>query len=150
MRQNLFALGAGAVFGAGLAVSGMTRPEKVIGFLDVAGAWDPTLAFVMAGALAVHAVAVHFILRRPAPILADRFHLPTRREVDWRLVAGAALFGVGWGLAGYCPGPGVVSLGSGATSALIFVAALLGGSLLHDAWANRRSGGLPPDDLSAR
>src|SRR6185295_7370618 len=98
----------------GLAVSGMTRPSKVVGFLDVFGAWDASLAFVMVGAIGVHAVLQRVIARRGSPLFEDRFHLPTRRDVDARLLAGAAVFGVGWGLGGFCPGPGLVAAASGA------------------------------------
>lgn len=117
-------LAAGLLFGAGLALSGMVLPEKVIGFLDVTGHWDPSLIFVMAGALAVHFLSARFILRRPAPILDTRFHLSALRTIDRPLVAGAAIFGVGWGLGGFCPGPSIVVLGAGALPALVFVAAM--------------------------
>jgi hypothetical protein len=101
----LAALACGLVFGAGLALSGMTNPAKVLAFLDVAGAWDATLAFVMGGALAVNAAAYAATRRRASPLFADAFALPTRRDLDARLLGGAALFGVGWGLVGLCPGP---------------------------------------------
>jgi uncharacterized membrane protein YedE/YeeE len=115
---------SGALFGVGLVVGGMTLPSKVVGFLDFAGSWDPTLMFVMGGAIAVHAL-VHRLLRgRRAPIFAERFHLPTREDIDARLVAGAAIFGLGWGLGGYCPGPAVTSLVSGQLEVLAFVAAM--------------------------
>jgi uncharacterized membrane protein YedE/YeeE len=123
------AFGAGLLFGIGLIVGGMTRPAKVIGFLDVTGDWDPSLAFVMGGALAVHLALYRLIRRRPSPLLDARFHVPTRRDVDVRLVAGAALFGAGWGLAGFCPGPALVSAASGPEAAL-FVAAMLVGMYL--------------------
>lgn len=124
--QGLAALAAGLLFGIGLPLSGMTRPSKVIGFLDVTGTWDPSLAGVMAGAIAVYAVVNRLVTRRPAPLFAERFALPTRKDVDLRLVAGAATFGVGWGLAGYCPGPGVTSLVTGSAPAAVFVVAMLG------------------------
>lgn len=124
------ALASGVLFGVGLAVSGMTRPEKVIGFLDVGGAWDASLAFVMAGAIAVHFLAYRLIRGRRAPLWADKFGIPTRRDIDAKLLAGAALFGVGWGLGGYCPGPGVVSLAAGGEGAVVFVATLLLGMFL--------------------
>jgi uncharacterized protein len=126
----LSALFAGALFGAGLVVSGMTQPAKVIGFLDIFGSWDPSLAFVMAGAIGVHALAYRSIRKRAAPVLAESFELPPVRRVDARLVGGAALFGVGWGLGGYCPGPSIVALGTLAPGVLVFVAGLVGGSLL--------------------
>jgi uncharacterized protein len=118
------ALGAGALFGVGLAVSGMTKPSKVVGFLDLFGAWDASLAFVMMGAIAVHLVAHRVITRRPSPLFDRRFHLPTRKDLDMRLVLGAAIFGIGWALAGFCPGPALVSAASGASTALAFVSAM--------------------------
>jgi len=124
-----FALAAvsGAVFALGLALGGMTIPAKITSFLDVGGAWDPALAFVMAGAIAVYAPAVRLLQRRPRPLIAERFHWPTPRAIDARLVGGAALFGVGWGLSGYCPGPALASLTGGAPSAVVFVAAMIAG-----------------------
>jgi uncharacterized membrane protein YedE/YeeE len=127
--QALVAFGSGALFGAGLLLSGMTRPQKVLGFLDVFGAWDASLAFVMVGAIGVHLLAYRFIRGRPAPVLARDWALPTRRDVDFKLVLGAVIFGIGWGLAGYCPGPAVVSLGSGALGVVVFVVTMLLGTL---------------------
>ncbi len=124
---------SGALFGFGLALAGMTRTENVRGFLDFAGAWNPALLFVMGGAVAVHAVAYRLIARRGAPVLADGFSLPTQRRVDARLIAGAALFGVGWGLGGFCPGPGLVSVVAGAPAAVTFVLAMLAGLAAADA-----------------
>lgn len=121
MKATLAALGAGATFGVGLAISGMTQPSKVVGFLDVAGAWDASLLFVMIGAIVVHFVAVRLVLRRSSPLFDTRFHVPTRKDIDRPLVLGAAIFGVGWGLGGYCPGPGLVSAGAASTSAWVFV-----------------------------
>ena len=123
---------AGAVFGAGLIVSGMTRPEKVVGFLDLRGAWDPSLAFVMAGAATVYALLFRVIRnRRDEPWLDVKFHLPVRRDLDAPLIIGAAVFGVGWGLGGLCPGPGLVAAASGSGSGLAFVAAMLAGMYLQ-------------------
>lgn len=127
MRAVALAVLAGAVFAIGLAVSGMTVPAKVTGFLDVGGAWDPTLALVMAGAIAVYAPVVRIVRRRRRPLASEQFHWPTPRAIDARLVGGAAIFGVGWGLSGYCPGPALTSIGSGAASALVFVAAMIAG-----------------------
>ncbi len=124
MKAIASAVGAGALFGVGLAVSGMTKPSKVVGFLDVAGAWDPSLMFVMLGAIAVHFVAHRLVTKRPSPLFDTRFHLPTRKDIDARLVLGAALFGVGWALAGFCPGPALVTAASGATAAIVFVAGM--------------------------
>jgi uncharacterized protein len=124
MKSAISALAAGLVFGLGLGLSGMTQPPKVIGFLDVFGAWDPSLMFVMIGAISVHFGLSRLIRRRERPLLDGRFHLPTARDVDRKLVVGSAVFGVGWGLGGFCPGPAIVALGSGARSALVFVAAM--------------------------
>lgn len=132
MKALYASFGAGGLFGAGLVVSGMTRPAKVIGFLDVGRNWDPSLALVMVGAIAVHMVLLRVILRRKAPLYDLRFHLPTRRDIDWRLVLGAAIFGAGWGLGGYCPGPGLVSLGAGLLPALVFIAAMALGMRLAE------------------
>jgi uncharacterized membrane protein YedE/YeeE len=130
-RTRLAALGTGVIFGVGLTVSGMVQPLKVVGFLDVAGAWDPTLALVMGGALAVTALAFPAILRRGRPFWGDSFWLPTRQDVDARLLTGSALFGIGWGLGGFCPGPALASLALGASGAWIFAAAMAVGMLLH-------------------
>jgi len=121
---------SGLVFGAGLVVSGMTRPDVVVGFLDLLGPWDPSLGVVMVGALPVHTPLRRVIDHRTAPLCSTSFSRPTRRDIDGRLVGGAALFGVGWGLAGYCPGPAVVSALPGGPKAITFVAAMLGGMLL--------------------
>ena len=125
MRSNVVALVSGSIFAIGLALSGMTKPSKVIGFLDVAGAWDASLAFVMMGAIAVHFVAQRIAKRRTAPLFDTKFHLPLSTQIDRRLVLGAMLFGVGWGLGGFCPGPALVTLGSGQLSAVVFVAGML-------------------------
>jgi hypothetical protein len=137
VRLVLAAL-AGLLFGAGLLVSGMTQPIKVIGFLDVTRAWDPSLAFVMGGAVLVNALAFWWVAsRRAAPWLDRAFHLPTRRDVDLPLVAGAAIFGIGWGLGGFCPGPGLVSAAAGSESGAAFVAAMLVGMLVQHLGARR-------------
>ncbi len=121
----------GLLFGTGLIVSGMSNPAKVLNFLDVSaiatGAWDASLAFVMAGAVGVTFVGYKLVLRRAKPLMADRFHLPTRVSVDSRLVIGAALFGAGWGLAGFCPGPALVALASGKGLVVLFVMAMIAG-----------------------
>lgn len=101
---------AGLLFGLGLAISGMTDPARVIGFLDVAGAWDPTLIFVLGGAVVTTFIGYRLVWRRQMPLFESRFQLPTRRDLDARLMGGAALFGIGWGLSGYCPGPAIASL----------------------------------------
>ena len=117
----------GLIFGLGIALSGMANPAKVINFFDVAGAWDPSLAFVMGGALSVTFIGYRFVLRRPAPVLGGRFHLPTTTRIDGWLVAGSAIFGVGWGIAGFCPGGALPALGTGSADVFIFVVALLVG-----------------------
>ncbi len=125
------ALASGLVFGLGLAVSGMMNPVKVIGFLDVAGDWDPTLAFVMAGALLVAVPAYRFIPKRGRPVLEEEFSLPKKKAVDAPLLGGSALFGVGWGLVGFCPGPAIAALGTGLLPVFAFVAAMLAGMAIH-------------------
>ena len=127
------ALLSGLVFGAGLILSGMTDPGKVIGFLDLAGRWDPSLAFVMGGAILVGVFAFALARRRGRAFLGGAMHLPQRRDIDARLVAGSVVFGIGWGLAGFCPGPALVSFGSGVDPAAVFVAAMLGGMVLYHA-----------------
>jgi uncharacterized membrane protein YedE/YeeE len=129
----LAAFAAGLVFGIGLIVSGMTDPGKVIGFLDVAGKWDPSLAFVMGGAVFVGFLAFALARRRARAFLGDAMHLPQRRDIDNRLVAGSLVFGIGWGLAGFCPGPALVSFASGEAKAAVFVAAMLGGMVIYHA-----------------
>ena len=124
MPAILTALISGTLFGIGLALSQMINPAKVLGFLDLFGSWDPSLALVMGGALAVTAGTFAAIRRRPAPLLAETFRLPGKKEIDARLLSGAAIFGVGWGLAGWCPGPALSSLGLGSWRALVFVAAM--------------------------
>ncbi|MBI3249109.1 MAG: YeeE/YedE family protein [Deltaproteobacteria bacterium] len=131
MNVLLAAFLSGAIFACGLAVGGMTQPAKVTAFLDIAGNWDPSLAFVMMGAIMVHAVLYRAIRRRPSPLFAAAFALPVRTDLDARLIGGAALFGVGWGLGGFCPGPAVTSLASGREPVLIFVIAMLAGMYLY-------------------
>lgn len=128
--KHVLALLAGLLFALGLAVSGMTQPAKVVGFLDVAGRWDPSLAFVMLGAILVHLVLYRLILRRSSPVFSPHFELPTRRDLDRRLVLGSGIFGVGWALGGYCPGPALVAMGSFSSQALLFSASMLAGMLL--------------------
>lgn len=128
----LAALAGGLLFGLGLALSGMLDPARVRGFLDIAGAWDPTLAFVLAGAVAVATLGYRLAMRIGKPALDERFHLPVKSTVDTPLLVGAAIFGVGWGMAGFCPGPAVAALPLVWKQAAIFVAAMLVGMLLHD------------------
>lgn len=127
MRRIVFAGLIGLIFGAGIAISGMINPAKVFNFFDFAGTWDPSLAFVMGGALLVTAIGYRVVLKRPAPVLDARFHLPTKRKIDVPLVAGSAIFGVGWGITGFCPGGAIPALGLGEVDALIFVAAMVAG-----------------------
>ena len=131
------ALVSGVLFGAGLVVSGLTRPTKVLGFLDVFGAWDPSLALVMAGAIAVHALGYRLVRRRSAPLAAPRFWVPAAGSIDGRLLGGAAMFGVGWGLAGYCPGPAVVNLAGGSLAVLVFALSFVVASRLTSAAEGR-------------
>jgi uncharacterized membrane protein YedE/YeeE len=131
--RTLSALLSGLLFGVGLAMSGMLDPARVLGFLDVAGAWDPTLAFVLAGAVAVSAAGYQLARHRPRPAFAERFDIPAGRQIDAPLLAGAAIFGVGWGLAGFCPGPAIASLSLGLPRSAAFVAAMLAGMALHRA-----------------
>lgn len=129
-RVILAALASGALFGAGLAISSMTDRSVVLGFLDIFGAWDPTLAFVMGGAVLVTAIGFRVALKRAGPVLGSEFRLPKRDEVDTRLLAGAAIFGIGWGLAGFCPGPALVGAAAGLVDAWIFLPAMAIGSWL--------------------
>jgi uncharacterized membrane protein YedE/YeeE len=134
---TFFALLAGAVFGVGLIVSGMADPAKVLGFLDLGGAWDPSLAFVMGGAILVGAFAFTFARKRTLSLLGLEMRMPTATRLDRRLVGGSLLFGVGWGIAGFCPGPALVALGMGEQKALIFVAAMLVGMGLYEVFDRR-------------
>lgn len=132
MVAHLVVFLCGLVFAVGLGVSGMTDANKVIGFLNLAGDWDPSLAFVMIGAIGVHMPLIWLIRGRRAPVFGTTFHLPTRRDFGWPLVGGSAIFGVGWGLGGFCPGPGLVSTVSLVPSALVFTLAMLAGmKLMH-------------------
>lgn len=142
MKANLFAYVAGLVFGVGLLVSGMTQPAKVLGFLDVLGGWDPSLGFVMGGAIAVHLLAYRLVPRLGKPLWAGSFAIPTRRDIDGRLVLGAALFGAGWGLGGYCPGPALTAAVSGASSTLIVTGSMLAGMWGFSLWEAARASAL--------
>lgn len=130
---------SGLVFGLGLIVSGMANPAKVLGFLDLAGPWDPSLAFVMGGAVGVSAVAFMLARRRKLSLLGAPVALPTARRLDRRLIGGSLLFGIGWGIAGFCPGPGLVSLGTGEFKAVVFVGAMLLGMGLFELLERRRA-----------
>jgi uncharacterized membrane protein YedE/YeeE len=141
--QAVIAAISGLIFGAGLAVSGMTNPAKVLAFLDVFGAWDPTLAFVMGGALAISSVGFALARRRSRPWLAETFSLPTRTDLDPKLVGGAVLFGVGWGLVGLCPGPALANLSRGSADITLFVAAMIAGVLVYRTVTRDRTSGAP-------
>ncbi|CAH1070332.1 YeeE/YedE family protein [Candidatus Nitrotoga sp. 1052] len=137
--QVLMALITGLIFGLGLILSGMTDPAKVIGFLDIAGAWNPSLVFVMGGAILIAAIAFHFAKTRSKALLGDDMRLPTARQIDRRLVLGGLAFGVGWGLTGYCPGPALASLAIGGSKPLIFVVAMLAGMAIFEIQDRRSS-----------
>ena len=139
MKFNLASFGAGLLFGLGLLVSGMANPEKVLGFLDIAGQWDPSLAFVMAGAILVGLLAFTVAKKRTLSFLGFDMRLPTSDRLDKRLVVGSVLFGAGWGLAGFCPGPGLVALGAGKTGALVFVVAMIAGMGLFEVIEKNRA-----------
>jgi len=124
----------GSLFGLGLLISGMTQPAIVLGFLDVFGRWDPTLAFVMAGALAVSAAGFALARRRPRPLLAAKHLWPTRTDIDRPLVVGSILFGIGWGLVGLCPGPALENLASASPRVIVFVVAMAAGMIAKDLW----------------
>lgn len=124
----------GFVFSVGLALSGMTLPQKVIGFLDFTGDWDPSLAFVMGGAVLVYGVVFRYVLQMKQPVYAAKFSIPTRRDINWRLLAGAAIFGIGWGLGGFCPGPALASAAAGVAGVLdifAFVISMVAGMFLY-------------------
>ena len=127
--QNLVAIASGLLFGLGLGLSQMIDRERVLGFLDITGRWDPTLLFVLGGAVTVTAISFRFVLRLPQPVFATKFRLPTRTDIDPSLVLGAAIFGIGWGIAGYCPGPAIVALILKSWSPVFFLGAFVVGSL---------------------
>jgi len=137
---------SGVLFAFGLAIGGMTDPRKVIAFLDFAGDWDPSLAFVMGAAVLVFSLAVRWSRQRTAPVFGDAFRLPTRRDIDTPLVAGATLFGIGWGLGGYCPGPALVGAMSFQSGALLFTGSMIAGMAIFSAWQRMKwRAGTPRD-----
>jgi len=145
--SRLAAFVAGGLFGIGLAVSSMTRPEKIVGFLDVFGPWDPTLAFVMAGALLAHGATAPVVRRVRTPLYAPTFEQPVRDRPDAALIGGSALFGVGWGLAGFCPGPALVALASFDARPIVFVTAMVAGMAIFTATRRGASAGaLTPEE----
>ena len=129
----------GLIFGLGISLSGMANPAKVLNFFDIAGSWDPSLAFVMGGALATTFLGYRLIFRRPAPVLDAKFHLPTAMALDARLIGGSAVFGIGWGISGFCPGGALPALGTGAADVFAFVAALVAGILIANALKSAQS-----------
>jgi len=135
----LLAFSSGLLFGIGLIVAGMADPAKVLAFLDLAGAWDPSLALVMGGAIAVGLIGFSLAGKRPRSLVGGAMHLPTARDIDARLIGGSLAFGVGWGLAGFCPGPALVALGAGQFKALVFVAAMLLGMGVFELFGARRA-----------
>lgn len=132
MKYHIASLFAGLIFGLGLIVSGMANPEKVLGFLDIAGAWDPSLAFVMGGAVIVGLVAFTIARRRTLSFLGFNIKLPTNTQIDKRLIVGSMMFGVGWGIAGFCPGPALVAFGAGEIKGVVFVASMVTGMILFE------------------
>ncbi len=136
LPNALSGLLAGFLFGIGLAVSQMTNPEKVLAFLDIFGGWDPSLMFTMGGALVVTAIGFRVVLHR-GPVFSEKLHLPTSKDIDSRLLTGAALFGVGWGIAGYCPGPAVAGLAINPAETVVFILAMIAGSQLERLWMIR-------------
>ena len=128
----------GLVFGLGISISGMANPAKVLNFFDVAGTWDPSLAFVMGGALITTMIGYTFVLKRPAPTFGEVFHLPHAKDIDLRLIGGSAVFGVGWGISGFCPGGALPALGTGRTEVILFVVAMVAGILAARSWIHRK------------
>lgn len=131
MRTHLIAALCGVLFGLGLAISQMVNPEKVLAFLDIFGNWDPSLLFVIGAATGLTTISFRWVLKREQPLFSDVFRLPTRTDIDRNLITGAALFGVGWGLAGYCPGPALAALSLGSLEPIVFVVCLIAGAILQ-------------------
>ena len=138
----------GFIFGLGLLISGMTQPSKVLGFLDIFGSWDPSLAVVMAAALAVSGVGYWLVQQRPQPVLAPKFDIPAKTAIDTPLVAGSALFGIGWGLVGLCPGPALENLATLSPPLIVFCVAMVVGMVAHDQWYAKRPA-VPPSGALA-
>jgi uncharacterized protein len=136
MMALITSLLAGLVFGIGLILSGMTNPAKIIGFLDFTGKWDPSLMFVMLGAILISFFAFRIAAKKTSTVMGQSISIPTKKEIDTRLIAGSAIFGIGWGLAGYCPGPGLASIATGGLQPILFVIAMLLGMTLYEALQN--------------
>ncbi|WP_413578065.1 DUF6691 family protein [Bdellovibrio sp. HCB290] len=139
--RNWSALGVGFLFAVGLAISGMTQPKKILDFLTFGAGWDPSLLFVMIGAVPVHMITYRLVRGRKAPVLDSQFFLPKTTEITKPLMVGSVIFGLGWGLGGYCPGPGLVSLGSGSVTAIVFVFSMMSGMLIYrmyERWSELR------------
>lgn len=143
MKQLTIALLSGILFGLGLGISQMIDPARVTGFLDVTGTWDPTLLFVLGGAVTTTVIAFRWILRQNRPVFSARFVLPTRNDIDAPLVVGAMIFGVGWGISGYCPGPGLTALVLGSWNPVLFVLSLIGGMLVYRGYTSVRQSDQP-------
>ncbi|WP_199457549.1 MULTISPECIES: YeeE/YedE family protein [unclassified Marinobacter] len=141
MKYSFASLFAGLVFGMGLIVSGMANPEKVLGFLDIAGLWDPSLAFVMGGAIIVGLVSLAVARKRTLSFLGFNMKLPTNNRIEKRMVIGSMMFGIGWGIAGFCPGPGLVALGAGEIKGAVFVASMVAGMVLFELFERNRARG---------
>jgi len=137
VKQALTAFVVGAIFGIGLGISGMTMPSKVMGFLDLFGQWDPSLMFVMVGAIGVHAITYRFIRKRESPFLSTKWHVPTSNEITPKLLIGSLIFGLGWGLGGFCPGPAVTSVVSLHARPLLFVGTMIVGMFLYRFWESK-------------
>lgn len=138
VARIIAALAAGVIFGFGLSISGMLNPVRVQGFLDITGAWDPSLVFVLGGAVTVAFIGMRFVKKMDHPLLDKTFHLPSNKRIDAPLIAGSALFGIGWGLGGFCPGPAIAALPVGLFRSAVFVAFMLAGMILHDRLSSRK------------
>lgn len=137
LKENLIVLVSGILFGFGLGLSQMMDRDRVLGFLDIVGVWDPTLIFVLGGAVGVTAIAFRFVLRLQHPLFSHRFYLPTRQDIDANLIIGAAIFGIGWGIAGYCPGPAITAVILGILNPVLFIIAMIAGSLAYKFYGSR-------------
>jgi uncharacterized membrane protein YedE/YeeE len=142
-KQNIIVVISGLLFGFGLGLSQMIDRDRVLGFLDIVGVWDPTLLFVLGGAVGVTVVTFRFILHRPYPLFSEKFHLPTYHDIDLPLIVGAGIFGIGWGIAGYCPGPALTALILGILNPVLFLIAMIAGSFAYK-WYSTRPKSKPP------